>query len=107
MHLFDVGTPSGASTSGGASSLLRGVTGLFGKPSPSTVSTSAVGIRGLGAQDLAQAQPDTTAVTRMEALRATEPQARQFARDAGLAAQSVGPLPEPPRPSTAAPGEQP
>ncbi|KQT14281.1 SH3 domain-containing protein [Ramlibacter sp. Leaf400] len=107
VHLFDLGTPgSAAASSGGASGLLRGVTGLFGKPSPTTVSTSAVGIRGLGAQDLAQAQPDTAAVTRMEALRATEPQARQFARDAGLAPQSVDPLPAPPRPASANPGAQ-
>lgn len=107
VHLFDLGAAGSApGSSGGASGLLRGVTGLFGKPSPTTVSTSAVGIRGLGAQDLVQAQPDTAAVTRMEALRATEPQARQFARDAGLAPQSVEPLPAPQRPAAAHPGAQ-
>jgi hypothetical protein len=104
VHLFDLGTAGsagGSSSGGGASGLFRGVTRLFGKPAPSSASSSAtIGIRGLGAEDLAQAQPDTAAVTRMEALRITEPQARQFAREAGLAAQTVQPLPAPAAPSS-------
>jgi hypothetical protein len=108
VHLFDLGTAgsAGASSSGGgASGLFRGVTRLFGKPAPASASNNAtIGIRGLGAEDLAQAQPDTAALARMEALRVSEPQARQFAREAGLAAQSVAPLPAPQAPIAPAAG---
>jgi opacity protein-like surface antigen len=112
VHLFDLGSAGGASaaaSSGGAGSgLLRGVTGLFGRSAqPTTVSTSAIGIRGLGAQDLAQVQPDAAAVTQMEARRASEPQARQFAREAGLAPAAVDALPVPPRAGASNQGAQP
>lgn len=110
VHLFDVGAPGSSNSSGGASGLLRGVTGFFSKSTrPTTVSTSTIGIRGLGAEDLAQAQPDTAAVTRMEALRVSEQQARQFAGEAQLVPASVQPLPAPPRPasSNGPPGSQP
>ena len=109
VHLFDLGTAgsAGASSGGGASGLFRGVTRIFGKPASTSASNNAtIGIRGLGAEDLAQAQPDTAAVTRMETLRVTEPQARQFAREAGLAAQSVSPLPAPQPPTPSNPGAQ-
>jgi len=97
VHLFDVGAPGApASASSGPSGVLRGVTSLFSKPTPrTTVSTSTIGIRGLGAEDLAQAQPDEAAVARMEALRVSEQQARQFAREARLAPAAVDPLPDP------------
>lgn len=109
VHLFDLGTAgsAAASSGGGASGLFRGVTRLFGKPAATSASNNAtLGIRGLGAEDLAQAQPDTAAVSRMEALRVTEPQARQFAHEAGLAAQTVAPLPAPAPPITSSPGAQ-
>jgi hypothetical protein len=110
VHLFDVGPASrgaAAASGGGAAGALRGVTSFFTKPSEqrSATPTSTIGIRGLGAEDIAQAQPDTGAVTRMEALRVAEPQARQFARDASLKTASVDPLPAPAR--TATPGSQP
>jgi hypothetical protein len=109
VHLFDVGPASrgaAAPSSGGAAGALRGVTSFFTKPSEqrSATPTSTIGIRGLGAEDIAQAQPDTGAVTRMEALRVAEPQARQFARDAALKTASVEPLPAPSRTTT---GSQP
>ena len=110
VHLFDLGTAgsAGASASGGASGLFRGVTRLFGKPATASASNNAtIGIRGLGAEDLAQAQPDTAAVARMETLRVTEPQARQFAREAGLAAQAVPALPAPAQPNSSNPGSLP
>jgi hypothetical protein len=101
VHLFDVGPSSGAAASagGGAAGALRGVASFFTRPSQqrATTPTSTIGIRGLGAEDLAQAQPDPAAVTRMEALRVAEPQARQFARDAALHTASVEPLPAPAR----------
>ena len=112
VHLFDVG-PAGSPAasgngSGGAAGALRSVTSFFSKPSSqrTTASTSTIGIRGLGAEDLAQAQPDPAAVTRMEALRQDEAQARRFAQQAQLAAVPVDPLPVPAR-APATPGGQP
>lgn len=109
VHLFDVGPASG-SGSGAMAGAFRSVTSLFSKPAAqrTTTSTSTIGIRGLGAEDLAQAQPDVQAVSRMEALRLSDNDARQFARRAQLAAVSVEPLPEPSQlpaaTSTATPG---
>ena len=98
VHLFDVGPASG-SGSNAVAGAFRSVTSLFSKPASerTTTSTSTIGIRGLGAEDLAQAQPDAQAVTRMEALRQSESDARQFARRAQLTPVSVEPLPEPSR----------
>lgn len=96
VHLFDVGPASG-SGSGAMAGAFRSVTSLFSKPAAqrTTTSTSTIGIRGLGAEDLAQAQPDVQAVSRMEALRQSDNDARQFARRAQLAAVRVEPLPDP------------
>jgi hypothetical protein len=96
LHMFDVGPAQGGSQSqGGASGVLRGVTSLFnrGGPPTTTTATSTIGIRGLGAEDLANAQPNLPAVTQMEALRQTENQARDFANRSSLAAVPVDPLP--------------
>jgi hypothetical protein len=98
LHMFDI-APASASGSGGAAGALRSVTSLFSKPTAqrTTTATATIGIRGLGAEDIAQAQPDVPAVGRMEALRASDTDARQFARQAPLAAVSVEPLPAPAR----------
>jgi hypothetical protein len=66
-----------------------------------TVPTTTVGIRGLSAEDIAQAQPNAEAVAQMEALRQSEAQARAFASGATLVSQTVTPLPSPPAPSNA------
>ena len=79
---------------------LRGITSLFnrsGAGSPATLSTSTIGIRGLGAEDIANAQPNAAAVGQMESLRLDEAQARSFAADAALAPVAVQPLPVPGR----------
>jgi hypothetical protein len=104
VHLFDlksVGAGGEGSGTSGVTGALRGVTGFFSKApeQKTTTPTATIGIRGLGAEDLAQAQPDTAAVTRMEALRASDSDARQFARQASLNAVSVEPLPAPAAPS--------
>lgn len=93
VHLFDVG-PAGAAKEGGstAGNALRGVTGLFGG-SRQTQTGSTAGIRGLDAQDLANAQPNPAAVTKMEALRQSEADARTFARTAALNTATVEELP--------------
>jgi hypothetical protein len=99
VHLFDLGpagtsaaADSGNSLVGGA---LRGVGSLFGGGSkPATTSTTA-GIRGLGAEDLAQSQPDPAAVKRMEALRQGDGDVRSFAERAAWRPAAVDPLPAP------------
>ena len=110
VHLFDVGSPGSPTTApaqGGApsgSSALRGLTSLLtggGASGGTTVPTTTVGIRGLSAEDIAQAQPNAEAVTQMEALRQSEAQARAFASGATLVSQTVTPLPSPPAPSNA------
>ena len=67
VHLFDVGSPGSPTTApaqGGApsgSSALRGLTSLLtggGASGGTTVPTTTVGIRGLSAEDIAQAQPN-------------------------------------------------
>jgi hypothetical protein len=108
VHLFDVGPAStaAAESSGGgiAGGALRGVTGLFGGSRTSTQTGSTAGIRGLGAEDLAQAQPNPQALTQMEALRANEADVRSFAGRAPWRPAAVDPLPEPARATTAQPG---
>ena len=103
VHLFDVGPASG-SGSNAVAGAFRSVSSLFSKPATqrTTASTSTIGIRGLGAEDLAQAQPDPQAVTRMDALRQSDNDARQFARRAQLTPVNVEPLPEPSRVPAAA-----
>jgi hypothetical protein len=110
VHLFDIGPVSG-SGSGSVAGAFRSVTSLFSKPSTqrSTTSTSTIGIRGLDAEDLAKAQPDEQAVAKMEALRQSDGEARQFARRASLSAVRVDPLQAPDRtqPVTSSQGNQP
>ncbi|MCG2591969.1 SH3 domain-containing protein [Ramlibacter sp. XY19] len=100
VHLFDLGpaTASGGSngSSGGGfvSGALRGVTGLFDSGTPRQTGTTA-GIRGLEAEDLANAHPDPAGVQRMAGWRASESDARTFAGRAPWRAVAVEPLPAP------------
>lgn len=103
VHLFDIGPASAAKEGGStAGNALRSVTGLFGG-SRQTQTGSTAGIRGLDAQDLANAQPNPGAVTQMEALRQNEADARTFARNASWSPATVEELPQPAR-RTASPG---
>lgn len=111
VHMFDVGAQAGAAASNGggnaATSGLRSLGGLFGGGNNSTTTaTATVGIRGLSAEDLANAQPNPAAVQQAEKLRLNAEQARQFAGTAALHAQRVDPLPEPPRPTPSGSGGQ-
>jgi Bacterial SH3 domain len=106
IHMFDVGSAAAATPSAGtaASSALRGLSQFFGggsaKPS-TTTATSTVGIRGLGSEDIANAQPNLAALRNAEALRTDAAQAQRFAADAQLAVRAVAPLPSPePPPAT-------
>ncbi len=108
VHMFDLGPASGSAT-GAATSVgsaasggLRGLGSLLGVNStPTSTATSTVGIRGLGAEDIANAQPNPAAVSQAEALRIDANQARQFAATASLQPQTVPPLAEPARPASA------
>lgn len=109
VHLFDVGTAPAAQSGNFATGALRGLTGLFGggnSLAPTTrTATATIGIRGLGAEEITNAQPNLNAVVMMEALRVDAGQAQQFGSVAGLAAQPVEPLPAPPPPAgSTAPG---
>jgi hypothetical protein len=99
VHMFDVGRADGSASSGNAATgALRGLTNLFSKGGGQRVvtPTATIGIRGLGAEDLAQATPNMQAVGQMEALRQSERQAREFAREAALGTVDVPALPAAP-----------
>jgi hypothetical protein len=105
VHMFDI---TAASTQSGAGTgALRSLSSFFNKGSAQapggTVATSTVGIRGLGAEDLANAQPNLAAVAQADANRVNAAQARQFAGSASLSSRQVEPLPAP-APPAAAPG---
>lgn len=95
VHLFDIGPASasdGGSLAGGA---LRGITSLFGGGASPQRTASTAGIRGLGAEDIANANPDPAAVARMEAQRLGDRDVRSFAERANWHSAAVEPLPEP------------
>ncbi|OOG41053.1 SH3 domain-containing protein [Polaromonas sp. A23] len=97
VHMFDVASTTGTVSSAGTGAL-RGLTSFFNKGSAqggTTTATSTVGIRGLGAEDLARAQPDMAAVAQADGLRQDADQARQFAAGAALSSRTVEALPTP------------
>ncbi len=103
MHLFDVSSPAEQSSlAATATGALRGLSNLFARSPASATPTATVGIRGLGAEDIANAQPNTAALAQMEAQRQDANQARSFAASAALQAQTVEPLPVPAPPATPA-----
>ncbi len=97
LHMFDIGAGGGATQGGSAAGGLRDLGNLFNRnPQGSTVTaTSTVGIRGLGQEDIARAQPNVRAVAQMERLRVDAGSAQQFARGAALTATPVADLPGP------------
>lgn len=102
VHLFDVNSPTEQSSlAATATGALRGLSSLFGRGPASTnnTPTATVGIRGLGAEDIANAQPNTAALAQMEAQRQDAAQARSFASSAALQAHTVEPLPVPAPPA--------
>ena len=101
VHMFDVtsansGAQANPVASAGAGAM-RGITNFFNRGSAqqpgSSVATSTLGIRGLGVENLANAQPDIAAVAQAEALRINAVQAKQFAVTAALASRPVDALP--------------
>lgn len=111
LHMFDVAAPGTPGQGGNAATgALRGITSFFNKGSGQApaahLATSTVGIRGLGAEDIANAQPNPAAVGRIEAMRMDAGQARQFAIEASLSSHTVEALPEPARPRAPAAASQ-
>lgn len=97
VHMFDVASSTATVPSAGTGAL-RGLTSFFNKGSAqggTTTATSTVGIRGLGAEDLARSQPDMAAVAQADTMRLDADQARQFAASAALSSRAVEALPVP------------
>jgi hypothetical protein len=107
VHMFDVGSSVPAQGGNTATGALRGLTSFFSKGTAqapaTTTATATIGIRGLGAEDIANAQPNLEAVAQAESQRADGVRARQYAADASLTAQVVEALPEPPPATRSAP----
>lgn len=104
VHLFDIGPAAAPAAGSVAGSALRGVTSLFGGTQQPQRTATTAGIRGLGAEDIAQAEPNAGAVTRMEAQRQSEADVRSFAERSGWQPAAVDALPEPARGFTAPAG---
>lgn len=83
LKMSSVRVDSGASAGGGLAAFAtgRGATGNI-------VTTS--GTRGISAEDLTDAVPDTDELRRLEVLGVTPEQARAFAAEAGLTERTVG-----------------
>lgn len=104
IHMFDLGSASApAAPSNAATGALRGLTNFFTRGSPTaktTTATSTIGIRGLGAEDIAQAQPNLDGLAQVESFRQDASQARKFAAELSLQARKVDPLPAPTAPQS-------
>lgn len=107
VHMFDLAPAAGSAASAAsgvgstAATGLRSLGSLFGGNSGSTTTaTSTVGIRGLDAEDIANAQPNPAAVGRAESLRVNADQARQFASSASLQSRDVPALAQPALPTS-------
>ncbi|MES2401432.1 MAG: SH3 domain-containing protein [Pseudomonadota bacterium] len=102
VHMFDITATSSAQGSNAGTGALRSITGFFNRGSAqgnAGPATSTVGIRGLGAEDIANSQPDLTAVTLLDNARLDASQARQFASIASLSSRSIATLPVPAPPA--------
>ena len=112
VHMFDIGAPGAAPPSGSAATgALRSITGFFNRGSAQSATntggaTATIGIRGLGAEDIANARPNLLAVTLVESMRQDAAQAQRFANLASLVPQSVAALPTPAPPAAAARSNQ-
>jgi hypothetical protein len=98
--MFDVGTATEqGSVANAATGALRGLSNLFNRgsaqPQANNSTTATVGIRGLSAEDLANAQPNLAALSQAEGQRQDANQAKRFAAEASLTPRTVEPLPEP------------
>lgn len=103
VHMFDLTAPRRgalsvlASAGGAVAQGLRSITSVLqgGSQAPPRISTATIGVRGLEAVDLSQAQPNLAAANQLERLRLGESGAREFAAEAGLSATDAPTLPAP------------
>lgn len=95
VHMFDITSPAASTQGSAGTGALRSLSSFFDRSGGSTVSTATVGIRGLGAEDLANAQPNLAALAQADEARVDAVQARQFANVSALAFRQVEPLPSP------------
>ena len=105
VRMFDlssVGAQQASDSTNTAKDALRGLTSLFGGGSkkPEATHTATMGIRGLGAEDIANAQPNMVSLAKLEAIRVSADDAHVFAARAAMQARQVTDLPAPPSPST-------
>lgn len=101
LHMFDLKSQRAGAEGNAMADTLRGVNQLDQSSRGTTVATATAGIRGLDAKDIANAQPNAQALTRAEAWRSGEAEARQFAARLKLASRTVPDLPAPPLPGQA------
>ena len=108
IHMFDVGSAPPAQGGNVATGAMRGLTSFLTRSPTQTTArtstTSTIGIRGLGAEDIANAQPNLAAVAQAEGMRVDGAQARSFGESAELTIHPVAALPVPPPPK--APGSK-
>lgn len=107
VHMFDVTTAAAqANTGNTAAGALRGLTSFLnrssGRSNAPTSATATVGIRGLGAEDIHNAQPNLQALALVDTQRIDAATARRFADSAPLVARTIPPLPVPAAPHTPA-----
>lgn len=107
VRMFDIGATENAppnAAGNAATDALRGLTSLFGAGAkkPAGGATATLGIRGLGAEEIANAQPNPAELTRAQGYRASDQNARAFAAQLGLRTRQVAELPVPPPPAGSA-----
>lgn len=98
VHMFELTSANAsAPASNGLTGALRGLSSFLnrGSNSGTTVATSTAGIRGLSKEDIQNAAPNTAALGQLDQLRADETQARRYASERTLVAQSIAALPVP------------
>jgi hypothetical protein len=97
VHLFDVSSANKPASGGNAATgALRGLTSFFGRSAPANqpaVATATIGIRGLSAEDINQAQPNLTALAQVDGWRVSDEQARRFATLGAISVKEVAALP--------------
>lgn len=97
LRLFQLGQiPSSTAPGQADSSWVRGFSSWLGGSTSNRaqpVATTTIGIRGLEASDIANAQPNPGAVTQAEHLRIDASQAQHFAQRSGLQRRAVDELP--------------
>lgn len=111
VHMFDITSANAAASGSSGAGALRSLSSFFNKGSAQTpagnVPTSTVGIRGLGAEDLASATPNLAALAQADSAKVDAAQARQFAAMSSLSSRQVEPLPVPAPPPTPSSSRQP